>query len=590
MAIKYAGTNLKGYGKAQVYTQSNLVEQAAGVIAKQEARKNKAAAAKAAAAKAKKAAGNKMLDDLNKVDFSKVRDAEVGVITNGGGENQTIGVNGIYKFAQENLDAIIDPSVDGGKAKMQFEQHKTQLQGYIVQSINQKGRDEVDYKSMTTNNELYTEENEVGLAARKNTTIGSTSWSTRDVLDRSEANGHRNVENEDGSMMSVPTISGAGNYEITPDANLERELQGLAEELKNKKSTTAKGGTFSIGNGNLAVEFVTGGKFDEALVVQAGKNMMQNHKWNGKLNADLKEYLDSGYTEDEAIYEIMRPFLDEDQSSTIKTSTGRKSKSGNDDVSALNTDIVIPTEPMNTAVNITGGEGSLLLPISGNLSGSNPFFSSGIDKGEASRDKWMELAGLEKDNPYIDYSGDTPAVQYVPQGNAVMAFSKPTKNAKRTFQFQSPPNTRHVSSRKGKNGKNIPPGLLSKSEIFDVSPTDVRMMRTATEDIKVGMTDEMVTGNKTFNLTVKKGDWIPEWVFHSTNKDIIGALKSKPFKTSPWLMSIDEHKTSKPTIAAEFTPALFQKWSAWMIDNQENPHLYIDAMKKEIFGIEGKSK
>ena len=573
MAIKYAGTNLIGYGKAQVYDNSYIRKTADGMF---DDNKKKAAAEELAKGQEAKARAAKL--KAEKEFLAKADEVAIGKVRN-------VDVNGIFKLKedflanrQDNIQAILggDPKAIANDRKLQAE-----LQKNIIKSegllIEEKKRTD-----LVLGDGQFSNEDNMNIANQiSNTSIFDDAWASKYT-----------EPGENGESQFVGGVENLyTNIAPTIDVNdiIRTAVKDIDMDMINSEYTKVEGGK----------EIVTKKRVADETLYASAFTAITNQKYPDATNKALEKAArkhGEKYLDEEGEVDIKEYVMDVSRTnsnrglSSLYSKDSKKTKSGNgDDEVATNTDIVIPTESLNTSVNYTGGEGSLLLPTSGNLSGSNPFFSSGIDKGEDSRASWNALMGLEDDNPYIDYSGKNPTVQYTPTSNAVMAFSKPTKNAKRTFQFQSPPNTRNVSSREI-GGKKIPPGLLSKSEIFDVSPTDVRMMWTATEDIKVSMVDKMKTGAKTFNLNVKKGDWVPEWVFKSTNQDIIDALKSKPFTNTPWLMSIDEHKTSKPTIAAEFTPALFQKWSAWMIDNQENPYLYINAMKKEIFGIEGEDK
>ena len=573
MAIKYAGTQLIGYGKAQVYDNSYIRKTADGMF---DDNKKKAAADKLAKGQEAKARAAKL--KAEKEFLAKADEVAIGKVRN-------VDVNGLFKLKddflanrQDNIQAILggDPRAiaNDRKLKAELEKNIIKSEGLLIQ--------QVERHDLVLGDSQFSTEYNMNIANQiSSTSIFDDAWASKytEPGDNGESQFVGGVENLYTNI--APTVD--------VNAIVKSAVKDIDEDVINGIYTNKSGGKEIITKKSVA---------DETLYAAAFTAITDQKYPEATMNALKKSARKHGekYLDDEGEVDIKEYVLDVAKGHSNRGLSlsyykdSKKSKSGNgDDEAATNTDIVIPTESLNTSVNYTGGEGSSLLPTSGNLSGSNPFFSSGIDKGEDSRASWNALMGLEDDNPYIDYSGKNPTVQYTPTSNAVMAFSKPTKNAKRTFQFQSPPNTRNVSSREI-GGKKIPPGLLSKSEIFDVSPTDVRMMWTATEDIKVSMVDKMKTGAKTFNLNVKKGDWVPEWVFQSTNQDIIDALKSKPFTNTPWLMSIDEHKTSKPTIAAEFTPALFQKWSAWMIDNQENPYLYINAMKKEIFGIEGEDK
>ena len=572
MAIKYAGTNLIGYGKAQVYDNSYIRKTADGMF---DDNKKKAAAEELAMGQEAKARAAKL--KAEKEFLAKADEVAIGKVRN-------VDVNGIFKLKedflanrQDNIQAILggDPKAIANDRKLQAE-----LQKNIIKSegllIEEKKRTD-----LVLGDGQFSNEDNMNIANQiSNTSILDDAWASKYT--------------EPGGNGEPQFVGGVENLytNIAPtvdiNAIVKNAVKDIDEDVINGIYTNKSGGKEVVTKKSVA---------DETLYAAAFTSITDQKYPDATMNALKKaarkhgeKYLDKDGEVDikEYVLDVAKGHSNRGLSLSYYKDSAKNTNNGDDTPATTATDIIISPEAMSTETRITGGEGSLLIPTSGNLSGASPF-GSGVDKGEDERSAWNLIVGLEDDNPYIDYSGKNPAVQYVPQGNAVMAFSKPTKNAKRTFQFQSPPNTRNVSSRKV-GDKNIPPGLLSKSEIFDVSPTDVRMMRTATEDIKVSMVQDNLLFNKTFNLNVKKGDWIPEWVFQSSNQDVIDALKGTPYKSSPWLMAIDEHKTSKPTIAAEFTPALFKEWSAWMIDNQENPYLYINAMKKEIFGIEGESK
>jgi len=574
MAIKYAGKNLIGYGKAQVYDNSYIRKTADGIfddnkkrLAAEELANAKEAATRAAKNSAKLKTEQEFLAKANEIKVGKVRRVDTDGIFNSRDK--------FLSNRQNNIEAIMN-----GDPRAITEDRELEgkfLKEIIVSEGLQKQQD--DLNTLLQSDSAFSSEDNMNIANKiSNTSIFDDAWASKYT-----------EPGENGESQFVGGVENLyNNIAPTIDVNsiIKNSVKDISQDTINTEYANVDGGKDRVTKESVADEIlyasaftaITNQKYPDATnkALEKAARKHGDKYLNDDDEVDIKEY----------VMDVARANSKRGLSSThIKDST---SNGKNEIPAATEADIIISPEPMSTETKITGGEGSLLIPTSGNLSGTNPF-GSGVDKGEDERSAWNLIVGLEDDNPYIDYSGKNPAVQYVPQGNSVMAFSKPTKNAKRTFQFQSPPNTRNVSSRKV-GDKNIPPGLLSKSEIFDVSPTDVRMMRTATEDINVSMVQGNLLGDKTFNLSVKKGDWIPEWVFQSSNQDVIDALKGTPYKSSPWLMAIDEHKTSKPTIAAEFTPALFKEWSAWMIDNQENPYLYINAMKKEIFGIEGESK
>ena len=498
------------------------------------------------------------------------------------GKVRRVDVDGIFNLREEflsNRQNNIEAILGGDRAAITADR---ELEGkFLKEIIDSEGlqKEQDDRNALILGDNQFNSEDNMNTAnIIDNTSKFSKEWNPQYTT------------NKDGTTTFTDGVQNFSNN-ITPTININSIIKNAVKDIDmdmiNSEYTNVDGGKEIVTKKSVADETLYASAFT------AITNQKYPDATNKALEKAARKHGDK-YLDDEDGVDIKEYVMDVARGNSnrgLASIYSKDSTSGgnNESPAATEADIIISPEPMSTETKITGGEGSSLIPTSGNLSGNSlGLYDSGVEF-EKSRADWNTIMGLEADNPYIDYSGENPAVQYVPQGNSVMAASKPTKNAKRTFQFQSPPNTRNVSSRKS-GDKNIPPGLLSKSEIFDVSPTDVRMMRTATEDINVSMVDVIFSGNKTFNLTVKKGDWIPEWAFQSANQDVIDALKSTPYKSSPWLMAIDEHKTSKPTIAAEFTPALFKEWSAWMIDNQENPYLYINAMKKEIFGIEGESK
>ena len=166
MAIKYPGTNLIGYGKAQVYKDRDNTKLAREVMKKQCPSGTRWDGQKCAPLPKKE----DILKDLKDIDISKVRNAELE-----GDNNLYTQKDDILAFGTKHMRQIQDKS-DGGKYYMEFERMKNNLRRNITMSANQKTKDEEVVDMMMEDENFMTETNMDKWKQTRNTSMFSPQW------------------------------------------------------------------------------------------------------------------------------------------------------------------------------------------------------------------------------------------------------------------------------------------------------------------------------------------------------------------------------------------------------------------------------
>ena len=140
-----------------------------------------------------------ILADLKDIDISKVRNAELT-----GDNNLYQQKDDIIAFGVKNMAAIQDKS-DGGKAYMEFEKMKSNLQRNIIMSVNQKAKDGEVLKMMTDDENFMTPTNMDMWKQTTSTSMFSEDWNqqsedyTQDEIDSAQNELRDKYYEDDGS-------------------------------------------------------------------------------------------------------------------------------------------------------------------------------------------------------------------------------------------------------------------------------------------------------------------------------------------------------------------------------------------------------
>ena len=309
MAINYAGKNLIGYGKAQVYKDDGIAKQARQEInAVTKGIKDRAAAKAKAAAKAaklKKKRGDEIQKNINSIDWSKLRNPDVSHIKKN--------VDGVNDFYFNNTDEILA----GGAAYETLMGMMNDVTYSAGQSILEKEVDENYRKHRKEDPNLRTAENDVALDRRFTTSIFDDGWNGSEVESQDDAaTGSTTVGDVvtgDATTTTTRYERGAGEVFLTPNINEVEEFANMAAKIKPDDIVVKKGDRYSIGNGNNVQFFETKLEADKAAVVQSAKAWINHHSYSPYIQREVASMADeAGQTEDEYLFNLWDSYIDKD--------------------------------------------------------------------------------------------------------------------------------------------------------------------------------------------------------------------------------------------------------------------------------------
>lgn len=353
MAIRYAGAqNLIGYGEAQVYDTSALAKQADVIAQRIGAQKAAKAKAKAAAKKAEGEARKNFLKGLNDIDYSKVRNPDV---------NHMIKSNeAIINYYSNNMAAINDPSLDGGKAFSTVNKMKNTFRGDINKSTTEKENEGEMYDLMLKDSEHYgNPENMDGITSRRKVSMFGERWYGKEVAgDNLAPEGYKHTEKgsydvtteqgkadfETDVAAGYPEIEGEkerlyqpgyADFKMKVDIETSDEFMNIAKEIKPSKISTSPDGKFSLSYGDTVQQFTTKQEAEKADVLNAGYAMLETHPYKEAIMEDIMDITNGDNSKeavDEAILQMMEPYVqDKYTTQLIKSSPKTKKGSGGDE-------------------------------------------------------------------------------------------------------------------------------------------------------------------------------------------------------------------------------------------------------------------
>ena len=163
MAIKYAGQQKIGYGKAQVFDTSKLADNVKFVGEKLEQKR-----------KQKKKDKAEYLKNMTDIDVSKIRQVDADYITSS--------VNDVSEYFYKNSAAIMNPKLDGGKASMELQRLKGFAVGEVQKSIGIKEEDKLLNDRINSDQEHFgTNENYSLHNRRSRTAMNEPMWNDRET-------------------------------------------------------------------------------------------------------------------------------------------------------------------------------------------------------------------------------------------------------------------------------------------------------------------------------------------------------------------------------------------------------------------------
>ena len=163
MAIKYAGQQKIGYGKAQVFDTSKLADNVKFVGEKLEQKR-----------KQKKKDKAEYLKNMTDIDVSKIRQVDADYITSS--------VNDVSEYFYKNSAAIMNPKLDGGKASMELQRLKGFAVGEVQKSIGIKEEDKLLNDRINSDQEHFgTNENYSLHNTRSRTAMNDPMWNDRET-------------------------------------------------------------------------------------------------------------------------------------------------------------------------------------------------------------------------------------------------------------------------------------------------------------------------------------------------------------------------------------------------------------------------
>lgn len=163
MAIKYAGQQKIGYGKAQVFDTSKLADNVKFVGEKLEQKR-----------KQKKKDKAEYLKNMTDIDVSKIRQVDADYITSS--------VNDVSEYFYKNSAAIMNPKLDGGKSSMELQRLKGFAVGEVQKSIGIKEEDKLLNDRINSDQEHFgTNENYSLHNTRSRTAMNDPMWNDRET-------------------------------------------------------------------------------------------------------------------------------------------------------------------------------------------------------------------------------------------------------------------------------------------------------------------------------------------------------------------------------------------------------------------------
>ena len=163
MAIKYAGQQKIGYGKAQVFDTSKLADNVKFVGEKLEQKR-----------KQKKKDKAEYLKNMTDIDVSKIRQVDADYITSS--------VNDVSEYFYKNSAAIMNPKLDGGKSSMELQRLKGFAVGEVQKSIGIKEEDKLLNDRINSDQEHFgTNENYSLHNRRSRTSMNDPMWNDRET-------------------------------------------------------------------------------------------------------------------------------------------------------------------------------------------------------------------------------------------------------------------------------------------------------------------------------------------------------------------------------------------------------------------------
>ena len=330
MAIKYPGTNLIGYGTAQVWKDRDLTK---GVEAEKKKMCPKGHYWDGNQCQPKPKRTPMDFSDLKEIDIAKVRTAELT-----GDNNLYQQKDEILAYGMKNM-AMIQDKTDGGKAYMEFERLKNNLRRNIILSANQKEKDNELQNLMVTDDKFLTEVNQDIYRQVTNTSMFSDKWNdTSEEYSEEETTSARNElqakyyeddgtgnmvlkegmdENnynqeltklEEGIAAGRP-IMGVGNLynNVMPDYNYNDLIIAAVENMDPTAIESEFAGKTKSGHDT----YYDRQSVDQDLARQSIFGAFNSHKYGGYIQKRVKQDADAlGLSVEDYITQLAEPHLE----------------------------------------------------------------------------------------------------------------------------------------------------------------------------------------------------------------------------------------------------------------------------------------
>ena len=329
MAIKYPGTNLIGYGEAQVWKDRDNTKLAREQIKKQCPKGSRWDGQKCSPLPKKE----DILSDLDDIDVAKVRNAELT-----GDNNLYAQKDNLLAFGVKYMSQIQDKS-DGGKYYLEFEKMKNNFRKNIILSANQKLEDEEVYNTMMDDENFNNEDNLDMWQQTKKTSMFSPEWndstepytqqeiySAHDELDQKyvdhwqdgnpvmksgmDIDDYNNEKEklEEGILAGRP-VMGVGNLynNIKPDFNFNTLIKEAVENMDPTEIASQFAGKTKSGHDT----YYDRQKVDQNLARQSIYGAFEGHQYSNYIKKDVEEKAAAlGLSVDDYITQLAEPHLE----------------------------------------------------------------------------------------------------------------------------------------------------------------------------------------------------------------------------------------------------------------------------------------
>ena len=537
MAIKYPGTNMIGYGKAQVWKDRDITRGA-----EMEKRKKCPPGYMFDGQKCVPLPKKKdILSDLKDIDISKVRNAELT-----GDNNLYQQKDDIIAFGVKNMAAIQDKS-DGGKAYMEFEKMKSNLQRNIIMSVNQKAKDTEVLKMMTDDENFMTPTNMDMWKQTTSTSMFSENWNqqsedySQDEIDSAKSELQNKYYEDDGAgnivlkpnmseddynsevakmeeqIASGKPIAGVGELynQIEPEFNYNEIIKNAVENLSVDELTRIYDGKTKTSGHDMYTEKQT---VANESALNAMNGAFQGHQYGQYIQNRIQKDAEAlGMDVNEYLLQQASPHLQ----TKFGTWYGRKA-------------------PV-TRINVSTGQ-------------TTP----------ASRGSLLEQGSV------FDYAGGA----FTTTANGVETSITPKTNSKMYFEmtpdreFQGKPTGFQVLQTYKVGNKTLQGGYYQNTTMTEFVPNSIHYYHTAPKDITINGTKYQ--GGQMIN----DDDW-SAFISGKSKEDIV---KLENQYSKPWLKGTQ--KNGKGEVAYRFNGAAKAQFEQWFVTstNAKDPYKALEEL------------